>query len=245
MRIGDRFDLVAPTGRTTPVEVTGVFRTGFFEIDDGRLYASVEGARAVLGLPGVSGLDVRCADAAEAEAVADRIEELRPVVDGAPVPLDGLAWTRARRNLLRAMRIEKVAMFVVESIVVLVAAFQISSILLMVVTRKVREVGVLSAVGATRGQVVAVFALQGLVLGAAGAGVGTAAGLALCAALRRWPIGLPGGGEVYVIEHVPVAVSAEVVATAAGLAVLAALLAAVYPARAAARLDPAQALRHE
>jgi lipoprotein-releasing system permease protein len=245
VRVGDALTLVAPSGRAEAMPVTGIFRTGFYEIDYGRLYASTAAAGRILGVEGVTGIDARCADPVAAAAVADRIEASARARDAAGSALYAVAWTRARANLLRAMKIERAAIFVVESFIVLVAAFQVASILLMVVTRKTREIGVLGALGATRGQLLAAFALQGLALGVIGAGAGAAAGLAVCAALRRWPLHLPGGGEVYVIENVPVAVSPSVVAAAAGIAVVASVVCALYPARAAAAITPAQALRHE
>lgn len=245
VRVGDALTLVAPSGRSERLPVVGIFRTGFYEIDYGRFLASTSVAARLLGIEGVSGVDVRCADPVRAADVAERITESGAIRAAAGVPVHAVAWTRARANLLRAMRIERAAIFVVESFVVLVAAFQVASILLMVVTRKTREIGVLGALGATRGQILAAFAAQGLALGLLGAGIGAGAGLAVCAALRRWPVHLPGGGEVYVIEKVPVAVSPQVVAAAAGIAVVASVLCALYPARAAAAIEPARALRHE
>jgi lipoprotein-releasing system permease protein len=153
-------------------------------------------------------------------------------------------WIELNRNLFTWMKLEKAVMFVILALIVLVAAFNIVSALIMVVLEKRRDIGVLKSMGATDGTVLQVFLYQGLLIGGAGIGFGLLAGGLLIAVLQRYPIvKLPG--DVYFIERLPVLPEAGdfavVILATLGLC----LVAALYPAWRASRLDPVEAIRRQ
>jgi lipoprotein-releasing system permease protein len=153
-------------------------------------------------------------------------------------------WISTNKNLFAALKLEKIAMFVILILIVFVASFGIVSSLIMMVMAKTRDIGVLKALGATRASLRRVFMLQGLLIGLVGTLVGVGGGLGLCWLLSRYHfIELPKA--VYPINTLPVQVEPLMVAAVAGAAVLISLLATIYPARVAGGLDPVSALRYE
>lgn len=153
-------------------------------------------------------------------------------------------WISTNSNLFAALKLEKIAMFVILILIVFVASFGIVSSLIMMVMVKTRDIGILKALGATRASLRRVFMLQGLFIGLVGTVVGVGGGLFLCWLLSRYHfIQLPKA--VYPINTLPVQVDPLMVAVVAACAVLISLLATIYPARVAGGLDPVRALRYE
>ncbi|CAO0820177.1 putative ABC transport system permease protein [Desulfarculales bacterium] len=147
-------------------------------------------------------------------------------------------WMAANHNLFAALKLEKVTMFVILILIVLVAAFGIVSSLIMLVMEKTRDIGILKAMGATAASIRCIFMLEGLIIGV-GTTVGLASGLILCVLLARYKfIDLPA--DVYP-EHLARGDGALIVALVAALAVAIGLLATIYPSLAAGRLDPVEA----
>ncbi len=245
--VHDRVRLISASGPLTPMgvipkvstcQVVGIFETGMYEYDSALAYVSLETAQRFFDLPGaVHGLEVKTRDLNQADQVAKRIEQaLGP---------NFLAkdWMRMNRNIFSALQLEKTALSVIMALVVMVAAFNIVSTLIMVVMEKNKDIAILKAMGATSGSIMRIFIYEGLVIGLAGTFLGVLGGLGLCAILSRYQfIKLP---DVYPISTLPVLVLPSDVILIALSATVITLLATLYPSWQAAKVDPAVALRYE
>jgi lipoprotein-releasing system permease protein len=249
-RVGDRVVLTTLTGggssplgftpRLREFRLVGVFSSGLYTYDSSLGFTSIPAAQDFFQLgPAVTGVEVRIADLFAAPAVAARLLQVvhRP-------GLRANNWIELNRNLFTWMKLEKTVMFVILALVVLVAAFNIVSTLFMVVLEKRRDIGVLRSLGARRSTVLAVFLIEGLLIGGLGTALGVVLGSTLIAVLKRYPfVRLPG--DVYFIERLPVRAEAgDFVAVVAAAFVLC-LAAALYPAWRASLLDPVEAIRRQ
>lgn len=219
--------------------VVGIFRVGMFEFDTSLVYIDLAAAQEFLGIGGkVNGLEVKVDDIYKAPVVGKEINEI------VGLPYYARDWTVTHEQLWAMLRLEKYTMFVILVLIVLVAAFNILSTLIMLVIEKTREIGVLKALGATDGAVVRIFILKGFLIGIAGTAVGLAAGLGLCAVLKKYSfIQLPA--EVYALRTIPVIVQPWDVVVTCAVAIAISVAATVYPALRAARLVPVEALQYE
>jgi lipoprotein-releasing system permease protein len=220
-------------------EVTGLFKTGMFEYDTKFVYTSLAAAQEMTGLgSAVSGLEVRTVEANEADRVADRIVETL----GLPYRADD--WKRMNSSLFAALQLEKFAMMVILLLIVIVAAFNIVSTLIMLVTEKTREIGILKSMGLSSRSVLRIFMIQGLVIGVVGSLVGGIGGGIVTWAIDRYElIKIPG--EIYFIDHLPLTLNPVDVALILVSTILISFLATIYPAMQASRLTPVEAIRHE
>lgn len=233
---------VTPTGfqpQMRRFEVTGIFRTGLFQYDSKFTYVAMESARELLRLgEAVTGVEFLVRDAWEADRVADRVEEAL----GYPYAVED--WQEQNASLFSALKIEKLAMAVILLLIVLVASFNIVSTLVMVVTDKTREIGILRSMGLTARSVTRTFMVQGVVIGLIGTTLGmTLGGLAAWSLDRYRLIRLPA--DVYFVDALPVEVDPIDLILIAGASLLISFLATLYPARQAAELAPVDAIRHE
>ena len=220
-------------------EFVGGLRTGMYEYDTKFAYTSLAAAQDLAGLGGaVSGLEARTTDPYRAEEVSRRIEgEL-----GIPYRTDN--WMNMNASLFNALKLEKLALMLILLLIVIVAAFNIVSTLVMVVTDKTREIGVLKSMGMTSRRILRLFMLQGLVIGIVGAVIGATGGGVLTYVVDRFKlIRIPG--EVYFVSYLPVKIDLFDFVTIILATVVISFLATVYPAWQAARLDPVEAIRHE
>jgi lipoprotein-releasing system permease protein len=227
--------------RTLPFEVTGTFTSGMYETDTGTLYTNLGDAQNLLSLrevDAVSGLGVQTDDPMEADDLARRIQE------AVPFPYVSQSWFTTNRALFSALELEKLAMFVILFLIVLVAAFNIVSTLVMVVADRTREIGILKSMGMTDRGILRVFVLQGAWIGIVGTAVGTVLGLLLCWILDTFPI-IQIPPDVYFVDRLPVSVELFDVLTIVAASVAVALVATIYPARQAAGLEVVDAIRHE
>ncbi|NNM35160.1 MAG: ABC transporter permease, partial [Gemmatimonadetes bacterium] len=195
----------------------------------------------ILALSGevAGGLGVRVEDPWQAEAVA---EDVREALGGWPYYVD--PWTRTNAQLFSALKLEKFAMGLILSLIILVAAFNIVSTLVMVVVNRTREIGILKAMGLTRRDTLRTFMYQGIWIGAIGTLAGLTLGLTLAFLIERYQL-IPFPAEVYFIDRLPVTISVSDVAWIAAVSMLISLLATIYPARQASSLEPVDAIRHE
>ena len=220
-------------------EVTGLFDTGMFQYDNQFVVVKMEVAQKFTGLgDAVSGIAVRVADPDRAPEIGELLEKRLGY------PYRSLDWQTQNASLFSALQLEKLAMGLIIFFIMVVAAFNIVGTLTMVVADKTREIGILRAMGLTSPAVARVFLLQGAVIGGVGTAIGLTTGLTVAYVVDKsgW---IRINPAVYFIDHLPVHVEASdvLVVVLASLAI--AVLATVYPSRAAAGLTPVDAIRHE
>jgi lipoprotein-releasing system permease protein len=220
--------------------VTGTVRTGMYEYDNVNLYTRLDVVQDMLDLPpdSVGMLAVNITDPWQADRFAAELNnEL-----GYPYRVDN--WMAMHGSLFSALALEKLAMAVILSLIIVVASFNIVSMLTMVVTDKTREIGILKSMGMTDGAVQRIFMLQGLIIGAVGTVLGGLGGGVLIHLLQRYEfIELPP--DVYFIDRLPVALDPLDVVLIAVISLSIAFGATILPARQAARLLPVDAIRHD
>lgn len=220
-------------------QVTGTFETGMFLYDNQFIVMDRETAQRFAGLDSaVTGIQVRVRDAWEAPAVARALE------DSLRFPYRTEDWQATNHQLFGALRLEKLGMGLVICFIMIVAAFNIVGSLTMVVTDKTREIGILEAMGLPAGAIGRVFLAQGAIIGAVGVGIGLFLGL-LVAFVVDWSGLIRIDPSIYFIDRLPVHVALPDVLVVIAAGFLLAVAATLYPSRAAARLTPVDAIRHE
>lgn len=247
-RIGSEVSIISPEGRLTPLgrmpnaqpfRVTGIFDSGMFEYDATMIYISLNEAQRFLAMGDrVTGMEVRVEDVYQADAVARSLQERLGY------PFWTKDWKVMNRSLFAALKLEKLTMFVILTMIVLVGALNIVSTLVMVVMEKTRDVAILRAMGASARSIMAIFMFQGLLVGVVGTIVGLTCGLGICQLLATYKfISLPS--DVYYISTLPVRVEAMDVSVVAGAAVIISFFATLYPSWYASRLNPVESFRYE
>ncbi len=244
---GSRIDVVCPLCKLGPsgpmpgmrtFKVAGHFYSGMYEFDSKLAYVSLEEAQRFLGVPGeVTGIDVRTANPDDAPRVATAIADV--VGKG----YDVRSWEELNKGLFTALRLEKIAMFVALTFILLVASFSIVSTLIMMATEKAREIAILKAMGAGDGGIQRVFVAEGVYIGIIGLAVGVTTGVLGCILIEKY--GLPLPTDVYYISKLPVVMRPSEILVVAASALGLCCLATVYPALLAARMRPADGLRYE
>ena len=245
--IGDRVRLLSPSGPLTPMgimpriktcEVVAIFDTGMYEYDSSLAYVSLSTAQQFLDLQDtVHGIEVKVDDIYQAYDIAGHLQTKLGL---SYVSKD---WMLMNQNLFSALKLEKTAMFIVLALIILVAAFNIISTLIMVVMEKGREIAILKSMGATSQNIMRIFIYEGLVIGCAGMIIGVIGGLVLCKILSKYQfIKLPS--DVYPMTTLPIQVNPFDIVVVAVSAVIITFLATLYPSWQASRVQPAEALRY-
>ncbi|RUM35964.1 MAG: lipoprotein-releasing ABC transporter permease subunit [Desulfobulbus sp.] len=245
---GSKIRLISPNGPLSPMgvlpkvltcRVTGIFETGMFEYDSTMGFINLDTARSLNGMgKGVNGLEVRVKDVDKADLVAAAI---RQETGRAFAVRD---WMQINQNLFAALKLEKIGIFIALDLIILVAALNIISALVMVVMEKTRDIAILKSMGATTGSIMRIFFYQGAVIGLAGTILGVGGGLGLCAILKKYKIiELPS--NVYPMSTMPVKVVPMDVSVIAVSAILITLAATLYPSWKASKIRPAEALTYE
>ncbi len=246
--LGDIVTLVSPEGRLTPLgrvpntqayRVTGIFESGYYEYDATMVYLNLDAAQAFLSFGDrVTGLAVNVGDPFQSDQIAEVIQaELG-------YPFRTRDWKAMNRSLFAALKLEKYTMFVILAMIVLVGALNIISTLVMVVMEKTRDVAILRAMGAQARSIMAIFMLQGLLVGLVGTLAGLGAGLGICHILNVYHF-IELDPSVYYIRTLPVQVEVMDVLLISISAVVISFLATVYPSWYASRLNTVDALRYE
>ena len=225
-----------PIPRSKPFRVAGIFFSGMFEYDSKYIYMAIPAAQKFLGMEDeVTGLELKVADSDHTDQLTGQIQSLM----GAGYEVQD--WQELNRSLFSALKLEKIAMFIVLCFIILVAAFSIIANGTMLVMEKGQEIAILKSMGATDRSILTAFMLLGIAIGGLGTGAGILTGVLGCLALGRW--GLPLDPDVYYITKLPVRMNPYEVVLVAVAALVIGLLATLYPAWSAARLRPVEGLR--
>ncbi len=226
-----------PIAREVRLEVTGVFDTGMYEYDNGYVFIALELAQDLAGLrTDVTGLEVRTTSRWTAPDVAARLARTL----GYPYRTED--WQSQNNSLFQALKLEKLGMTFILTLIIVVAAFNIVGTLTMVVTDKTKEIGILRAMGMPAASIRRIFLAQGFLIGLVGTVLGLVLGVGAAAALDHFKL-IPLDPQVYFIDHLPVAREPLDIAVTALASLVIAALATIYPAMQASRLLPVEAMR--
>jgi lipoprotein-releasing system permease protein len=244
---GDTVYVISPAGILSPIghvpamkrfQVSDIFESGMYEYDGSLAFIHLEEAQTILRMgDAVTGIEVRVKDIYKAGDIADRI------VTDLGFPYWARDWTQMNQNLFAALKLEKTVMFIILALIILVAAFNIASTLIMMVMDKTRDIAILKAMGATDKSIGKIFVIKGVVIGCIGTFIGVILGFILCKLLETYKfIELPG--DVYYITTLPVRMELLDIVLIATAAIVICFLATLYPARQAAKLNPVEAIRY-
>lgn len=227
--------------------VVGIFESGFYEYDSGLAFTSLQSSQAFLEMgDAVSGIDIVVRDIYKADVVSRAIQK------DLGFPFWAQNWMQMNKNLFAALKLEKRVMFIILSLIVLVAAFNIISALIMIVMEKNKDIAILKTLGATSFSIMKIFIYQGLIVGVIGVFFGCVAGLAVALNLQKISLFvervfnfqiLPG--DVYYLSELPSKVHYGDVAVIVIGTLLVCFVSTIYPSMRASKLDPAEALRYE
>ncbi len=255
LRVGDKLTLIAPQGQVTPAgvlprlkqfNVVGIFEAGHYEFDSSLAFIHLEDGERLFRLAGPSGLRLKVADMQRAPEVAS---ELGAMLKGDLYLRD---WSQQNRNWFAAVQTEKRMMFIILTLIIAVAAFNLVSTLVMTVTDKQADIAILRTLGASPGSIMKIFILQGGLVGLLGTVIGVTLGVMVALnidVIVPFIEGLFGvqflPRDVYLISALPSDLRWPDVGRIGGMAVVLAFLATLYPSWRAARVRPAEALRYE
>ncbi len=254
--LNDSIQVISPLGTVTPMgmmpkmrrfRVKGIFYSGMYEFDNTMAYVSLESAQKFFSMGDrVTGIEIKTNDIYKVKEVGQEIRRKMGF------PFWTKDWMEMNRNLFSALRLEKIAMFIILVLIVLVAAFNIISTLIMVVMEKNKDIAILKSMGASSRSILKIFTIEGGVIGVVGTILGTILGLVAAFNLEKitdFVESLFGfkilSSDVYYIDKLPSQVNPLDVILIVLTAVLISLLATLYPSWRASKLDPAEALRYE
>jgi lipoprotein-releasing system permease protein len=256
LKVGDKIVLIAPKGKVTPFGaiprsrsfiVGSIFDVGMFEYNNSFVLMPLDMAQAFFDMGmSVSAIEIMTPDADHLDNVEHGIRE---ALGGDFSVAD---WRDTNSGFYNALQVERNVMFLILTLIIIVAAFNIISSLIMLVKDKGRDIAILRTMGATRGMVIRIFFYTGAAIGIGGTFAGTLLGVVFCRnieSIRRWLEGLIGmnlfSDEIYFLTQLPAKMDASEVALITGMSLVLSFLATLYPAWRAASLDPVEALRRE
>jgi len=222
------------------LKVVGFFKSGIHEVDHSVAYVSIDKARAMFRMEADACTDLRVKVVDPHEMETFEVDVVRAL---SPFSVYPYPWMKINPTFFAAIELEKYAMFVILMLIVIVASFNIIGTLVLVVSSKTREIGLLQAIGVSPRMITGVFVRTGLILGAMGTTVGVSLGVAICGVIKAVDLKIPE--EAYQIDRLPAIIRWDYLALIVGSSMLVCLLASIVPARRAAKLQPVDALRYE
>jgi lipoprotein-releasing system permease protein len=246
--VGDRVNVVSPIGgelgpqgpmpKSRPFRVAGIFYSGMYEYDSKFVYIHLSEAETFFNVKGATGIEVKVTDVDNARGTMKAVYD---TLQGYPYRTKD--WGEMNRNLFAALRLEKLVMGIILSIIVIVAAGLIVATVIMLVLEKRKEIAVLKALGVPDGGIVKIFLSEGLQIGVAGGLLGLISGLAWCLFIER--VGIRLDPQVYYIPSLPVRIEPFQTALSVVIAILVTFLASIYPALKASQVEPVDGLKAE
>jgi len=246
--VGDELTLISPLGDLGPMgvlprsrkfRVAAIFYSGMYEYDASHAYVKLEAAQDFFDLKqNVTGIEIKVDD-------AERVSDVRPSIE-AKVPPGELRirdWKELNKNLFSALKLEKIATFIILSLAILVASFCIICTLLLMVTEKSKEIAILKSLGASDNSILKIFMTEGVMIGGIGTIFGVTTGLAATLGLQWFGVRLDP--DVYYVDKLPINVDGVEFLLVALAALLITTIATIYPAVAASRLRPVDGIRYE
>jgi lipoprotein-releasing system permease protein len=232
---------VAGTGQVPSIKrikVLDLVKTGMNQYDDNMAFLAINDLQKMLNMgSAVTGIEVRIDDIFAAGPLAGKISAKLDL------PFWTQDWIQVNRNLFAMLKLQKVVMFIILTLIVLVAAFNIASALIMMVMEKTRDIAILKTMGATNRSIRRIFVLKGMVIGVIGTTLGLVLGIILCALLQHYQfIHLPG--DVYFLDTLPVRLEVSEALMIVSATLLICFVATLYPAQQAARFDPVEGIRY-
>lgn len=238
--VGSLLTLYSPSGKEYTLTVGGIFASGMYDYDMNLVFTNLETAQRLFGFPGtVTALGIKLKDLDQANAVRGELAELL----GYRYTLR--TWMEVNQNFFAALELEKLTMFIILTLIIIVASFNIVSTLIVTVVNKTKDIGILKALGMSPAGIRTIFTFQGMLIGSFGVALGTAGGFLLCGLLKKYQfIKLPQ--DIYYIDRLPVSIHLwPDVALIVGAAMVIVLAATIYPAHKASGFRPVEALRYE
>ena len=243
---GDVFSVMVPFGGVSPmgaipetvrVRVGGIFETGMYEIDNSLIIMPLKDVEEIIGA-GATGIEIKLKDVYRADAVRNEI--------GKKLGFEyfGKTWIEMNKNLFSALKLEKIAMFIILALVILVASFNIISSLVMTVKEKKKDIAILKAMGAKKKSIIKIFMIEGIAIGVVGALIGSLSGYMICEIQRRFQI-IKLAPDVYYVTTLPMMISVFDVFLIASTTMIICTLSTLYPSYKASKIDPVEALRYE
>ncbi len=245
---GEMIHLISPRGMLSPIghipamkqfKVTGFFQSGMYEYDQTFAFIHLKDAQRMLRMAdSATGIDIRVTDIYRARDIAEKL------IAKLGFPYWARDWMQMNKNLFRALKMERWVMAIILILIVLVAAFNIASSLIMLVMSKTRDIAILKAMGATTKSIRKIFVFGGMVIGLVGTVLGLCLGLVLCTLLKHYDIYELTGDIYYFTTTLPVKIEIFWVIGIVAAALVICFLATLYPAHQAAKLDPVEAIRY-